>query len=56
MECKLTNLRDKCINVEQNINDLTKNIEDMIALKLKVCILLTKLLFLVILRLVIESP
>ncbi|XP_060873754.1 interaptin-like [Metopolophium dirhodum] len=35
LECKLTHLRDKCINVEQNINDLAKNIEDMNALKLK---------------------
>jgi len=39
LECKLTHLRDKFINVEQNNNDLAKNIEDMKALKLKVCIL-----------------
>jgi len=45
LECKLTHLRDKCINVEQNTNDLAKNIEDMNAVKLKVCILLKKLLF-----------
>jgi len=36
LECKLTHLRDKFINIEQNINDLTKNIDDMNALKLKV--------------------
>jgi len=36
LECKLTHLRDKFINIEQSINDLTKNIDDMNVLKLKV--------------------
>jgi hypothetical protein len=42
LECKLTHLRDKFIDVEQNTDDLTDSIEDMNALKLKVCILLAK--------------
>ncbi|XP_060851664.1 coiled-coil domain-containing protein 40-like [Rhopalosiphum padi] len=35
LECKLTHLRDKFIDVEQNTDDLTNSIEDMNALKLK---------------------
>ncbi|KAL4090962.1 hypothetical protein QTP88_025714 [Uroleucon formosanum] len=35
LECKLIHLRDKFIEVEQNTNDLAKNIEDMNALLLK---------------------
>ncbi|XP_025205735.1 LOW QUALITY PROTEIN: early endosome antigen 1-like [Melanaphis sacchari] len=35
LECKLAHLRDRFIDIEQNMNDLTKIIEDMNALKLK---------------------
>lgn len=43
LESKLIYLRDKFMDVEQDINNLNKIIEDMSALKLKVCILLLKL-------------
>lgn len=39
LECKLAHLRDKFTEVEQSTDDLIKSIEDMNALKLKVCIL-----------------
>lgn len=39
LECKLRHLRDKFTEVEQSTDDLIKSIEDMNALKLKVCIL-----------------
>jgi len=40
LENKLTYLKDKFFDVQQNTNNLTKTIEDIRALKLKVCLLL----------------